>query len=116
MLGPDARPPLPAALVCRGIGRLLCRASRRIRGHATLQEVRRIGNKGGASAIMFADSRLQPRRCARCRDIFSRYTDRTGSRMILKARTYWMNRRHFLVPTTQSKSCEKRAATRMIYL
>src|SRR5262249_54995916 len=41
---------------------------------------------------------------------------RTESRMILKARTYWMNRRHFLMPTTQSKSCEKRAATRMIYL
>jgi hypothetical protein len=43
----------------------LCRASRRIRGHATLQEVRRIGNKGGGSAIMFAGRRLQPKR-GRC--------------------------------------------------
>ena len=76
-----------------------------IRGHTTLQEVRRIGNKGGGPAIMFAGTRNG---AFRCHDTFSRSTDRTGSRTILRARTCRMQRWHFLMPNTRSEACEKR--------
>ena len=44
-----------------------------------------------------------------CRDISSQYADGTGSGMILMVRTCRMLRRHFLMPSAQSGSCEKRA-------
>jgi hypothetical protein len=47
-------------------------------------------------------------------DISLRYMDANRSRMILLAHICRMQRRHFLMPSTQSKSCEKRAVTRMI--
>jgi hypothetical protein len=46
-----------------------------------------------------------------CRDISSQYADGTGSGMILMVRTCRMLRRHFLMPSAKSGSCEKRAGT-----
>src|SRR5262249_60367801 len=80
----SARPELKSCRPAASRRPGLSRKTSVIRGHTTLQEVRRIGNKGGGSAIMFAGTRNG---AFRCHNTFSRSTDRAGSRMILRVRT-----------------------------